>query len=403
MKKIILIYFILIYSLSVVSQIKIDSDFENGNVEIVEISDSLNTITILPSLENEANTTRCWFYFKIYNYNIYQPLTIKINYDKSVMAPNNPVYSYNQKDWIKITSYQQEGCKTITGFFSGDTIYFATGFPYTYSDLNTFLSKIENSKDVTISTLTLSENNNIVPKIFITDKSIVDCKYVIWIIARQHAFESQSNFILEGIINFLNSDDKEARKLRKICEIHIIPMMDVDNVIIGASGRMQNPVDFNRDWNVMPHWNAVKKTIAEINESIENKPYSIFFDIHSTYPGGISQLFSYFDIYMKSPESENMQKFWDLYQELADFRPIKLSGAEKTKGYIWADQYSGNRNCPDSTNSCFRTEDFSLTLECEWNKKPDGEQWTIEDLTKTGEHIANALCKYMLEKPKLTD
>lgn len=403
MKKLIYPFFLLFFSITLNAQIQIDADFENGNVEIIEIIDSTNTITFLPALENDSNTTRCWFYFKIYNYNKDKPLIINIKYDKSVQAPNFPVYSYDNKNWEKVRAYQNSGFKQVAEYFTEDTIFFATGFPYTFSDLKSFLKEIEYSEDIGFSTLTKTQNGVDIPKLLITDFEEESPKSVIWIITRQHTFESHSNYVLEGIINYLISENKEAKKFRKNNEVHIIPMMDIDNVILGASGRMQTPIDFNRDWNPAPQWEIIEKTISEIYKSTENKEYSMFFDIHSTYPGGNYQLFSYFDIYMKSPESENMNHFWDLYTENAKIRPIKLSGAEKAKGYVWADQYNGNRICPDSTETCFRTNEFSLTLECEWNKRPDGEQWTIENITQTGEFIGEAICRYMNEKVKNTD
>lgn len=403
MIKIYNIFVFLIFSFSAFSQIQIDADFENGNVEIVEIIDSSNTITIIPSLENEVNTTRCWFFFRVYNFDKSKPLTVNINYEKSVQSPNNPVYSYNQKDWTKVTAYQENMYKSFSGIFTEDTVFFATGFPYTYSDLNIYIESIKNKQNVDLSVLTVSESGLNVPKITISDKSQKTSKNVVWIIARQHAFEAHSNFVVEGIVNYLISPDKEFKKLKKSSDIHIVPMMDVDNVFLGASGRMQTPIDFNRDWNDTIHWNAVETVTEQIAQSIDENIYSMFFDIHSTYPGGSSQLYSYFDIYMKSPESDNMNQFWNFYQEKANFKPIKLSGTEKVKGYVWADQFSGNRTCPDSTEFCFRTQDFSLTLECEWNKRPDGEQWTIESLRKAGEDIGYAICKYLLEKEKLTD
>jgi len=403
MIKIYNILIFLIISAPLFSQIKIDADFENGNVEVIEIIDSLNTIKLIPSLEDSLNTTRCWFYFKVYNYRTDIPLTIKINYDKSVQAPNNPVYSYNQKEWTKINAYQQADCKAVSDFFSGDTVFFATGFPYTYSDLNNYIINIFNNENVHISSLTKTRDSLNVPKILISENPDKKGKSVVWFIARQHAFEAHSNYVIEGFIDYLISDEKEARKLRKTCDIHIVPMMDVDNVFSGASGRMQIPIDFNRDWNDSIYWSAVKNVMQQIDESIVGNTYSVFFDVHSTYPGGTSQLYSYFDIYMNSLESDRMEKFWNYYQENANFKPIKLSGAEKTKGYVWADQFSGNRTCPDSTDYCFRTEEFSLTLECEWNKQPNGEQWTIESLKKAGEDIGYALSKYILEKDKTTE
>jgi len=386
----------------VLSQIQIDADFENGNVEVLSIVDSTNTITIIPSLETAENTTRCWFYFRVYNFDLSKELTINIDYINSVMAPINPVYSYDKIIWTKIPAFENMGVKQISTIFLQDTVYFATGFPYTYSDLNNYISKIKDSKCLKLSVLTKSENGNNVPKLTITNQSVESPKQIIWIIARQHAFETHSNYIVEGMIDYFLTKSKEMERLNKICEIHIVPMIDVDNVIIGASGRMQTPVDFNRDWNIKSHWNAVNELKKVIPQSIENNNYSMFWDIHSTYPGGTTQLYSYFDIYMNTKESENLNNFWDIYQDIAKIKPIRLNGLESEKGYKWADQYNGTKLSTDSASTYLRATDFSTTLECEWNLRPDGVQWTIENIKNEGKNIGESICKYILEKDKLT-
>jgi len=400
------IFFIIIYiflSQYLYSQIKVDADFENGNVEIIQIDDYDNIITIYPSLETKENTTRCWFYFKVFDFDKTKNLIINIKYVSIVIAPNYPVFSYDKINWTKLKTKEVNGFKQISSIFTQDTVYFATGFPYTYTQLNNYISTIKEKKNIEISTLTKSEKNNDVPKLTITKKSVKSEKQIIWIIARQHAFETNSNYFIEGMIDYFLTINKDNKKLNRICEINIIPMVDVDNVIIGASGRMQNPVDFNRDWNLASHWNVINELKKQIYESVQNNTYSMFWDIHSTYPGGGTQLYSYFDIYVKSPESDNMKKLWDIYEKISNIRPIKLSDKIEDKGYKWADQYNGNRDCEVITENCFKTEDFSLTLECEWNLRPDGEQWTIENIKQEGFNVGKSICKYILEKQNLIE
>ena len=58
-------------------------------------------------------------------------------------------------------------------------------------------------------------------------------------------------------MEWLVSDDPRAETLRKAAKIYVVPIMDIDNVAIGAGGKDQKPHDHNRDWSDQPHWHSV--------------------------------------------------------------------------------------------------------------------------------------------------
>ncbi|KRX02569.1 hypothetical protein PPERSA_11909 [Pseudocohnilembus persalinus] len=66
--------------------------------------------------------------------------------------------------------------------------------------------------------------------------------------ARTHAGESVSSFIVQGIINFLLSDDEQARLLRKCYIFTIFPMVNPDGVILGNNRVSISGRDLNRRW-----------------------------------------------------------------------------------------------------------------------------------------------------------
>ncbi len=378
-------------------QIKVEDNFENANVEVMEIIDSTNTIVISPSLKNDLNTTRCWFYFKISGYDKSQLLNVRINFTSYFTAPNYPVYSYDQTNWIRIATTYASGSKNFSAYFTADTVYIAMGYPYTYTHLKKYLETIKNNNFTQVSILTKSEQNNEIYKVRITDSSKTIRKQIVWIIARQHAFESHASYMMEGMLDFFVSEDDAADKLRQITEIHIVPMVDVDNVILGASGRMQLPIDLNRDWNDSSYWKAVKEMKKQIYESVINNNYSMFWDLHSAYPGSYINIYSYIDIYMNRQESLKIDSFWNEYQTIANIRPFLFSGKETQEGIKWADQYNGNRDCNNIPN-CFKTNDFAITLESEWNLRPDNEPWNDYNLKKEGYNVAKTIAKYIVNK-----
>ncbi len=385
--------FLLFFVFNLFSQIQVESNFEGGNVEVLSIIDSTNTIVIIPGLINDSNTTRCWFYFKVFDFNKDSLLNIDIKYVNKVMAPEYPVFSYDQKNWTKIKSEYIYGKKTVSYKFTEDTVYFATGFPYVYSDVIEYSNKIAENPNVDTTTLTISEGGRRVPKYVISNGKNKD---LVWIISRQHAFESMSNFVIEGIVDYIASEDSLAVEFRKTASLHVVPMMDVDNVAIGASGRMQKPIDMNRDWNPESHWKAVQEVKKQIDETASENNYRIFIDVHSTFPGATYPIFSYFNMYNGTENLSKLEKYWDIFYEYSGIAPKKLSEIKFTKGNILADEYSSGINCKENGIPCFDI-DFSFTHECDWNNRTDGEQWTQENLYQTGRDMGKAICKYIVD------
>jgi murein tripeptide amidase MpaA len=53
------------------------------------------------------------------------------------------------------------------------------------------------------------------------------------ITGRVHPGESNSSFIVEGIIDFICGQEREARMLRDTFVFKIVPMLNPDGVIVG--------------------------------------------------------------------------------------------------------------------------------------------------------------------------
>jgi murein tripeptide amidase MpaA len=73
-------------------------------------------------------------------------------------------------------------------------------------------------------------------------------KKAIVITSRVHPGETQSSFLVEGLINYLLSDQDEAREIREKFVIKIVPMLNPDGVILGNSRSSLIGVDLNRRW-----------------------------------------------------------------------------------------------------------------------------------------------------------
>lgn len=141
-----------------------------------------------------------------------------------------------------------------TVLHDGDEIYFAYNYPFTYSNLNNFIEKVET--DQFLQTIcrraplckTLAGNN--VDLLTITEDhpfQEIDKCYIV-ITARIHPGETVSSFVCNGILEFLLSNNEKAKKLRHNFIFKIIPMMNPDGVIHGNYRSNISGFDLNRKW-----------------------------------------------------------------------------------------------------------------------------------------------------------
>ena len=67
--------------------------------------------------------------------------------------------------------------------------------------------------------------------------------------ARVHPGESNSSFVMKGILDFLTSNtNPEAAALRRAFVFKIVPMINIDGVIYGNYRCSLSGVDLNRTW-----------------------------------------------------------------------------------------------------------------------------------------------------------
>ena len=114
-------------------------------------------------------------------------------------------------------------------------------FPYTYTDLQNFLSRImaqrlpwlqrerlaNTLEKRRLDLLTISSPENLAEG---ADLSGVCCAFVS---ARVHPVETPSSYVLEGLLGFLLSEDPAAVGLRRRVVIKVVPMLNPDGVVLG--------------------------------------------------------------------------------------------------------------------------------------------------------------------------
>uniref|UniRef100_H2ZTE3 AGBL carboxypeptidase 3 n=1 Tax=Latimeria chalumnae TaxID=7897 RepID=H2ZTE3_LATCH len=140
--------------------------------------------------------------------------------------------------------------------YSRDTCYFAHCYPYTYSDLQDYLTNIANdpvkSKRCKIRAMCRSLAGNMVYLLTITSPSqnLEESaqKKAVVLTARVHPGETNSSWMMEGFLDYLLGSSSDARLLRETFIFKVVPMLNPDGVIVGNYRCSLIGRDLNRNY-----------------------------------------------------------------------------------------------------------------------------------------------------------
>jgi hypothetical protein len=207
----------------------------------------------------------------------------------AVTRNTRPVFSYDGRAWQHFTDSQvswNESDVTLTLHFNPahSRMWIAHTVPYTNRDLARLLSL--RSPDLQIETIGTSAHSRPITLLTITDPSTPDAaKKVIWLIARQHAWETGTSWVADGAARFLLSGDPEATRLRRSIVFKVLPVFDPDGVAEGAVRFNGNGYDNNRNWDtvdarLMPEIAALQDAVRTWLDS--GRSIHMFLALHNT-------------------------------------------------------------------------------------------------------------------------
>lgn len=214
--------------------------FESGSIgQVEQISDNEWELSIADDNDNAdlPDEWRCWWYVKMENINTETTTKITVN-NSGWPYYYVPVYSYNQTEWIHFTEEEvtqdADSDIIIQKQFEQPTVWIARFYPYTYSDLESYINTLKSNPYIDIQTPGYTQKDRAIYLFKITDSSTpASGKKRIFMHARTHSAEIPSSFLIEGMVNFLLSGSSDALAILSHYEFYIFPMQNVDGVIAG--------------------------------------------------------------------------------------------------------------------------------------------------------------------------
>jgi murein tripeptide amidase MpaA len=279
------------------------SNFEGGSVGKVDRvgPDHLQCAVRGQADQDQRNRQANWYYFEL-THLPRRAVTIDLtnlageyNYHSPAFAvtkDTRPVYSYDGVTWTHFSNEQvswQESYLRLRFEPASDHIWIAHVAPYTNRDLERLLNSFQASPyfDRQVVGHTVQKRDMLLLTIT-NPKASQTGKKVIWLMFRQHAWETGSSWVCEGAIRFLLSDDERAQRLRDGNIVKIFPMADPDGVADGGVRFNQNGYDLNRNWDTidprtMPEIAAQHKAILDWVDA--GHPIDLFLSLHNTETG----------------------------------------------------------------------------------------------------------------------
>lgn len=265
--------------------ITLDADFDSGSLCLVASSacddagfaSSVhgNTVSLI-GRDNFNNNQWKWIYFRAAGVNG-QVVNFEVGNDFNTGSINlvghKFVYSYDQQHWSffdnnQLISAQDKFVFSNDTAFTHDHVYVAYGLPYPYQRTVDHTASLESNPWVVptpSASAALVVGNSPggtddigrpIPPLNlygyqISDGSSLASKRKIVLAGGVHANETVGNWTLEGLVNFLVSDELAAAQLRQYADFYVYPMANPDGRFAGNNRTtIQVPhIDPNRAWN----------------------------------------------------------------------------------------------------------------------------------------------------------
>ncbi len=253
--------------------------------------------------ERGRNRQTTWFYFRMENV-AGRELTLTFTdwvgeyNDKPGACPMGPtlrpVFSYDGETWQHCEAVEWDAEKkesTLKFKPERGTVWLAHIPPYPHAKLLKLLGELDRSPHARTEVIGKTALGRDLHLVAVTNFERPDAaKKVVWLQARQHAWEAGTSHVMEGALRFVTSDEPAARALRDKVVFQFTPMMDPDGCALGKVRFNAHGWDVNRHWDKVdlrdPRWLKLMPEIWYVKKAIlaahASQPIDLLVNMHNT-------------------------------------------------------------------------------------------------------------------------
>jgi hypothetical protein len=309
----------------------VHANFEGGNIGKV---DRIGPAHFRCAVQGEAdqdgrNRQANWYYFRLEGV-AGQEVTIDLvdlvgeyNYrpgTHAVTKDTHPVYSYDRKTWRHFDAMEWDAREIRLRLRfrpERSPVWIAHTPPYTNRDLERLLASLRGHPHLRRDTLGKTVRGRDMPLLTVTNPSVPEAsKRVVWLMFRQHSWESGSSWAADGALRFLLSDDPTARRMREGVVWKIFPMADPDGVARGGVRFNAHGYDLNRNWDAvdprrMPEITAQRRAVLDWVDG--GRRIDLFLSLHNTETSE----------YLDGPPVPIVERFYRILVDTTTFAPTR--------------------------------------------------------------------------------
>jgi hypothetical protein len=358
--------------------ISVESGFEGGNGRIVSADPEANRVTV--EAERKLDDSQAiHFYFRIDGFDTDRPLEIAV---RSAYPPKTATYSHDGRIWYRLPS-SSPGVYRLP--FPRSPVYLASGYPYSWSQMVRFVKRSTSGRRAAERVIGKSDGGRSIHALVIPPDPPAG-RDMLFIIGRQHGYESLPSWIIEGMVEFLTSDDPFAKDFRERHVAVIVPMADVDAVAEGATGKDRSPSDWNRSWHLEPApYRGLQAIRGYLAKMARRHRLQVFADVHAMGYQNTHPRYGLFLFNVHVPGTP-----------AADWIDRMNERFRHTSGYeLYYSRFEGSLRVPGLASSHVSTNypavKAILIVEATGILRPDGWEWSLGRLHLAGSDLARAI------------
>ncbi len=324
-----------------VKPVLFNTAFDSASIGLIEkVSETEFRLHIRGQQDSRGrNRQATWFYFRMDDV-AGRELTIRLTSfkgeynDRPANAPAGdwyrPVFSEDNRTWTHFPAATWDVAKdelTLTVKPKGNTVWLAHIPPYPHTRLLDLLTEVSRVPDARTEVIGHSVLGRPLHLVTVSNFARPDAeKKVVWLQARQHAWECGTSFLVEGALKFVISDAPAARRLRDEFLFKFVPMINPDSVVRGEVRFNANGFDPNRQWDEVDLrgklWLERNPEIWYVKQALlaqhARQPIAIALNLHNT------EMNEYLDTMTDAdPQQAMLHRFFDLLVTHTTFDPSR--------------------------------------------------------------------------------